>query len=333
MRWGAGVLGLVCFLGGLAAQEKLIHTDSLLAVVGDRLITTYDVTSSTRAGEEYLSLKYLDDDSLIIPKEQEALEQEMLRYRHAVARELVNREVIYGEFQRRGFVLPEELVSERLARIIAKRADGDREKFIEQLRRQQMTLADFRDRLRKQAAVELLTAQQVDRSVRIAPGDISAYYEANKDEFRVQGRVTLRLLSIRKQGLSEAELKKKVDQVTAALAGDAPFASAVQAYSHGYAREQGGLLPEMKTAELNQAYRKAIQGLKKGQVSKPFEHAGSVTWLYIDQLVPGELKPLKTVHSKIKAILARRAKAERYQAFIRELRRKTYTRIYFGQEE
>ena len=146
------------------AEDKVVHQDSLLGIVGDQLITTNDVTSTTRTGEEFLSQKYVKNKALD-PLKMGALETEVVQYRHAVATELVNREVIYREFKRLGFRVPEELVEGRVASIVKKRAAGDEQRFFEWLRVQQMTPSSFRARLRKRVAVELFTSQEVDARI------------------------------------------------------------------------------------------------------------------------------------------------------------------------
>jgi peptidyl-prolyl cis-trans isomerase SurA len=314
-----------------AADASRVFTDGLLAVVGTALITVRDVTAATQTGEDQLAQR-LQVAGPVGDQQLAAAKDEVLKYRVAVARELIRRQVTYAEFLRRGYQLPAAVLDEELANRTERLAGGDDGRFRQWLRERETTMAEYRDELQKDVAAAMLIQREVDSHVLIAPREMAAYYAAHQARFGLPATYELQLLELKGAGLDATALQLKVDAVNQALQGGLDFTAAVKQFSDGAAKAAGGVLPATAETELNDAFHAALAGLQEGQHSQPFQAGKSTCWLYVRQLTPGRLRPFAEVSGQVRGELLQAEKNRRYERYINELRHKTYVRTV-GLEE
>ena len=112
---------VLCLAVGIAQGKDAVYGDAVLAIVGDTVITTYDLHLASRQ-EEIQALRQVPASEY---------DKTVLKVRDKVLSQLIDRELVFLEFQSLKVQLPPTAVQERLDKIILARAGGDRAKFEE----------------------------------------------------------------------------------------------------------------------------------------------------------------------------------------------------------
>ena len=239
-----------------AAQPR--YSDGVIAIVNDEVITGFDVISSTVFSEHRTLAQAAEGDpgekAELVQKAKKDIEDERKR----VANRLIDQILIFAEFQKKGYQLPNDLIEKELDNIIAQQTGGDRARFDELLAAQRMTIDDYRKQLRRRISVRLLVSHEVDRRIIIAPTDIAAYYETHRADFAAAGKVRLQALMLRKDAEGKVNAKK-LGELKAKLAETKlDFDALVAAYSEGAFREKAGDLGWLAEGELKPEFAAAL---------------------------------------------------------------------------
>jgi parvulin-like peptidyl-prolyl isomerase len=283
--------------------------DSIVALVGDRVITVYELHRLSRQEEESLRKMYSGDE----------LTQKIIDLRKNVAREIVDRELLAMEFDALGATVPVDMVQERVDRAVRRESGGNRQEFEKKLAAANMTMAEFEERMRKEVAADLLLREKVMRRIRISPKQIEEYYKDNAKALQQPEKHRLEVIMLRTGDVDKtaAEIREKLRQ-------GVPFAALAKQYSEGPNAEAGGDNGWM--ADLNAPFQDAIAGIKPGDVSPKNVKIGDKT--YIVRLADwraGGVPPLsEELRKQIEETLRREEQQRRYDAYLGELREKYY---------
>ena len=194
-----------------------------------------------------------------------------------------------------------EILSERAKKLNAEASDGEvedkftemkspftEEEFQRQLKERGISVDDLKRNLRSQLSIQKLINREVVAKISISDQDVTDFYNANKAQFNVaeptyhlaQIKVTPRKdpqLRNRKNddATNEAEAERKIRMLMDKLNSGADFAQLAIDYSEDIntASTGGdlGFVPEsgLNGAQVDPALKKAVVGLKPGQVSAP----------------------------------------------------------------
>ncbi len=291
--------------------------DSVVAVVEGEVITVHDVAEYTAREEARLRSE--------VPGEE--VRKQIGELRRFALRRLIDRELVYAEFKKLGAKVPFDLLQARMDEIIASRAGGDRVKFEEMLAAENLTFAEFEEKVRKQVAVDLLLYDRVSRGLTIGPERVDAYYREHSAELAQKPAIRLQAIVLKKtDGKYSDRLDAVVAEICEKLKAGTSFEELARTYSEGPRAEEGGdqgwiTAPSGKLLE-------AIQGLPIGGVSATAVDLGSN--LYIVKVTDrrGESVPQldDALRKRIEEILRREEENRRYEAFVSELRRKYYVK-------
>ena len=322
-----------CDAAELGTPRKYPARDSILAIVNDQAITVYEALQRVpKSSKDRLRKKYRNAD-LENPQKRLEVQASLRRQRAQAAQELIDQEIIYAEFKKRGRRVSPGYLAEQLARVVARETRGDAAKFIAMLNAQQkMTLADYKAKLRKDVAVGILLSQEVSQHARISPQAVATWYQKHLSTFTQPAKVCLQMLVLKKHRFAgPVPLAQKVAEVDRALLDGMDFAEAVKKYSHGFAKEKGGDLPWLNEQDVKKEFRTAFAEMKKGACTPAIHLANEVYWLRIKDFKPSETIPLKRVRRLIQGNLLRDERRRRYAQFINKLRRLTHVRLYYAE--
>ena len=308
-------------LPALFAAEEPRYIDAVAARVNDTIITVYDITSETRPVEAELSQRLSGEE----------LREEIVGLRNQMAERLVNQELIYAEFREKGYTVPPSAVQRRVNRIVQRRSGGDVEAFEEQLRQQDLTMAEFEDKVRKQLAVELLVEERVRRPVRVGPQEVEAYYRNHRDELPVPDRYELQVISVSREDRSEEEVDERLTAIRQALQNGAPFAEVAKTYSDDtWSREKGGNVGWIEEKDLDEKTREAVRNLDAGDVTEPVPGENDVRIWRVADVERGGMPALdQDLRQRLEERLRSRKEDRRYEEFLSKLREKFFVRTYF----
>lgn len=295
----------------LLAQEGFSYGDSILAVVGEKVITAYEVMQASSREEarlpHNLTLQKRTDEVVII--------------RRRTLSNMIDHELVYLEFQALKAKVPESVLQERLNQAIVAQAGGDRAKFEELLYRENMTLQDFKERMSKNLAVDMLLYDRVNRGITISPLKIRQYYESHAADFNQIAKYRIEVILLKKDGRYKDDMAKTVAEIQEKLSGGASFSDLARQYSEGANAEQGG--DQGWLSNMHEKLQALVLTLKPGEIAaEPLDLGSSFYLVRLAEFSPGSDTLTRENEEKIRAILIEAEEDQRYEKFLRELRLK-----------
>ncbi|MDE1161595.1 MAG: peptidylprolyl isomerase [Acidobacteriaceae bacterium] len=177
---------------------------------------------------------------------------------------------------------------------------------------------------RKLQLISFSTADAPNSKQAPTEGEIQGYYNAHKDQYKVQEQVQTRhiLISSPKTADSktDAAAKAKAEDVLKQLKAGGNFAELAKKYSEDPgSKDKGGELPMIPTSSLDPAYAKAAMALNPGQTS---DLVRSQFGYHIIQTIAKDTahdKPLSEVHDQIAEQLTNQKAAAAAQTYAAQL--------------
>lgn len=299
---------LISTHAALMAQQE----DRVVAVVDQKVFTTLDVRQSIKnelaALEKSLKGKQLEEQS-----------QKLFSM---ALDALINKELIFLDFKNLKANVPAFIIQERVDAAVAKTAGGDIILFEDNLYKQGMTMTEFREKIYKDIAVELLLRNKVKTGVSIPDSAVTAFYEKHKYDMVRPPRYHLAVIMLKGNGRYAGKLDETFNTIQQELKNGKTFEQLVKQFSEGAnaenAGDQGWLdspHPELK---------KAVENLDKGQVSPAKCTIGNN--LYIVKLVDVVGRGVPKLDDKLKDSIRQKLTQEeeqvRYRQYIKELHMK-----------
>jgi peptidyl-prolyl cis-trans isomerase SurA len=205
------------------------------------------------------------------------------------------------------------------------------EEFIAQLARGGFTLEKYHEEIKKELERMQLIEYEVKSRIIIRDEEIKAYYEQHKKLFSSAKKVHLAgifLLLKRPDDQREVqEIQQKGEEILERLKRGEDFGDLAKKFSEGPGAADGGDLGMFDADQLDPQFRKIIDTLPEGSVSGLIPTSKGIQILKVTQKQVGKVKPLEEVKDAIYSELYRQEINRRYDAWIKELRENSYTRI------
>jgi peptidyl-prolyl cis-trans isomerase SurA len=100
-------------------------------------------------------------------------------------------------------------------------------------------------------------------------------------------------------------------------------------FSQGPGADEGGNLGAFKADQLEPDLRKALEGIEAGQVTDLIIKENGIQIIKLIKRQKAQARPLEEVRETIYATLYQQEVNKRYMAWIKELRKESYTKIIF----
>ncbi len=300
-----GWLILALGVAGMLSAEPTPY-DGVAAYVNDKVITIDSVMQQIRRGVDF---------SKIPSWEREAKVRELYP---KVRDWMVERMLILDAYERSGGQLPADTVTRRIQSIIADHFGGDEARLTEELRRNQMTKAEWTKQERENIIVDAMRHLQVNQKTTVSPRRVKEYFAEHMADFAENSGVRIRSIS-----LSPAQSGADLEKVLAELAAGKPFAEVAAQYSSDPQATEGGDWGVIKPEEVfSKAVVDAIKQLKVGAHSEPLALPGG--YQVIVQKVSeqkGKMPTLAEVWADVEEAVLIQAREARYDAWVAELRK------------
>jgi peptidyl-prolyl cis-trans isomerase SurA len=292
-----------------AARGQVEYGDSLLAVVGDKVITAFEIMEMTQPEEGQLRRSCSGGE----------LTERLVALRRKALNSVIERELIYLEFQKLQAKVPTSFLQDRLNQVVTNAAGGNLAQFEEQLHAQGMTITEFRERLHKDIAIELLTRDRLTRGNIVTDHDVDRHYEAQKASLATPARYRLGIIQLLKTGRHAGRVEEVCRDIQAQLAAGTPFAELAKKYSEGPGADQGG--DQGWFSDMNQKLAEAVKAMAAGQTTKaPIEIGTSWYFVHLLAVDAGGTPPLDDeLREQLRRQLEKQEEDRRYAEFIREL--------------
>jgi len=280
------------FLIALAAVVMFaapVHAEQLVnkiaAVVNGDIVTLYDlkqlaIPELKKAG--VLGPKYADS-----PKVKSILSN--------VLDNVVSEKLFLQDAERRGITVKEAEIENEL-RKIAQQRGMTLEKAKEQILSEGLTVESVKERVKTSIIRQRLLGLMVGRKVVITKEEVQRFYDEHKSEFAADGKVEVSLLIF----APTADIKDVHSELSA---GKISFEEAVQKYSVGPGKEQGGYLGELGVKDVSPQMLAVVEDMKDGSVSDVLSLGSSKALIKLHSKTKGSLRPLEEVAQEIEAKL------------------------------
>jgi len=311
---------------GTVVQAEVI--DRCVAVVNNDVITQSEVNEAGKPLFQRVAGQ--------APAEE--LGQALQEARKRVLEKLVDKKLLLQEAKRYNMSVSDEEVHKALERILAQNHTS-RELFKKELAKMGMTEPQYLEDLRDQILSSKLVNVAVRSKVIIPEEKIIDYYDMHYTERVGDGGFYILQIgcswdsSLDSNELKQARAKalKKAKRVRSlALAGQ-DFKKLARDYSDLPSAVDGGDIGVFKEDEMAPAMRKAITGLKPGEVSTIVETPSGYQIFKLLSSQEGQIVtkvPYESVKDEIREILYRQEMQKLYKNWLEELRAQSYIRIF-----
>jgi peptidyl-prolyl cis-trans isomerase C len=226
-------------------------------------------------------------------------------------------------------------------------SDADILAHINQLRKQFPSEAAFRqamaqqhvsqEKLRDDARMDLLVNRLLESEVNgrlsVKPGDVSAFYEKNPDQFTQSETVRAsHIFVIVPPGAdanTKAAAKARAEEALKAVRAGKDFAAVARAYSQdGGSAQRGGDLGFVPRGQTAPAFENAAFSLKVGQISDVVESPFGFHVIKVTERRPGRAVPFPEAAARIQQYLEQQQRQELGKAFVDGLKAKRKVEIF-----
>ena len=249
------------------AASELVN--GINAVVHDSVVTLGEVDFMTMPAREVLIRQYRSQPEVYLKK--------LTGARGDNLEQLLERQLILSDFKAT-FPQPERLaivdkeinkeVDQEVEAEIRTRYGGNRMTLIQTLQAEGITLERRRQIIRDRIIISWLRQKNISSELIVSPHRVEVYYQAHREEFKVQEEVKLRMIVLKSPGDSEASRTEQLtEDILTKLKEGATFTEMATIHSEGSQRGQGGDLGWREVASLKKHLADTAASLQAGQHS------------------------------------------------------------------
>lgn len=300
----------------LWAQSQLL--DRVVAVVNDEIVTQSELDTFLRPFYEELRADYEGEELIVKFNE----------IRTKLLNQLIEDKLVLQEAKKRAVEPDRTQVEARLEEI--KKQFPDRGAMEQTLTEQGLTLRDLRERLERQSMIRRLQDSEVRAKVIVSPSEVEDYYKNHTSEFSHSDRVKVRSITVkrseasREKGTMDEEAKKKIEMIRERLLAGEEFGSLAVQFSEDLQAQAGGLSEWISRNEMIPAVDQTLFNLSVGQISELVETPMGFHLFRLEEKESGYQRTFDEVREEIFGILYREKGEERFQEWMRELKRNAY---------
>jgi parvulin-like peptidyl-prolyl isomerase len=182
---------------------------------------------------------------------------------------------------------------------------------------------------------QLTLLRVVDREVRsgvmVADPEMKRYYQEHRDRFALPEEYTLSQIFLRAPTSEElADEKIKAREIMTLLKQGESFEDLALRFSDGPTASRGGRLGLVRQGELLPAIERGVGNLVPGGISEVIESPEGLHIVRLDDKKPKQFRPYEEVRQEIQALVFQQKSEDMFQAWLANLKNKSYIEIKFG---
>jgi len=295
--------------------------DRIVATVNDEIVLLYDLNQTIKPyvdrikasnysyEKERQMLFKLRENALNMLIEQKLADQEIKRYKISVSGQEINN-AIEG-IKKTTFITDEELR--------------------EELKRQGLTLEEYRKQIKEEILREKLISREVKSKIVITSEDIKAYYKNHKDLYSEKKRYHLRNIIMKVAANADETEKliifKKIEAVLSELKKGEAFDKLARVYSDSPLASEGGDLGLFEIKDLSPQLQEAVKELKEGEYTPVLDTDQGYQILYVQEIKKYPGKTLEESTSAISQKLYKDTVNIKYASWLKDLKSRSHIKI------
>lgn len=312
---------MVSFLFLLPATNYSFSEDKIIAKVGDAVIRESQL-------EEALE-KYKPSGAFhnVSPEKRQKFKKDALN-------DLIEFELLYKEAKRRGIKVKDSTVDDVIEENVKK--FGSKKKFKSVLKKQGLTLDEFKERVRKYHMVITLL-NNIYRDAEYKEDELKEYYEKNKQRFRRPESLRLYHILIKVDSTATEEewgkKKKYAEEILEKIKSGGDFGEVAYNYSEDPYRFKSGDLGFVHKGQLEPGIEEVAFSLKEGEMSGVLKSIYGFHILKAGEKRPETMMSFDEVKDKLKKELDTKRFEEKREALLGGLKKEYAIEIYIKFEE
>jgi peptidyl-prolyl cis-trans isomerase SurA len=293
----------------------------VVAIVNDDLVTLYELNKKIKelTGRTPVELRSQNED-------------QYYEVRGKILELLIDDKIKQAKVLEMGIEVSQKKIDDAIEKI---KSDNKwtQEDLVSRIQKEGLSLEKYKENMKEELERIELINYEVRSRILIREETMTQYYEEHKNSF--SGEVKVHLASIfllpknpedKKESL---EIEKKGGDILARLKGGEDFKDLARKFSQGPGAEDGGYLGVFQLDELNPGLKKILEVIPEGGFTDLIIMPKGVQIIMVVKKEGGKAKSFEDVQDAIYGILYQEEIDKRYNAWIQELRERSYTKIIF----
>jgi len=310
-----GMMIMICILFFSSRSHAAVLLDRVVAIVNQDVITWSELYKAMEADASPKVKELRDDEKRKIFKENETFFLETL----------INVRLQLQEAKNMGIRVSDEELQEAIGNI-QKKYSMSEAAFGESLKIEGFTYAEYKKRLREQIIISKLVNMEIRNKIVITDEDLNKFVAENKEILENTERYKISQILLKKQkDTDNSKIEEKAGELLRKIEQGGSFSDLAQQYSEDPSAKAGGDLGLLKKSQLNKIFIDILSGMKPGDVSKPFWTESGLHIIKLESRA--EAKNKDEAREEAKNILINKIYAERFNAWIKSLREKSFIEV------
>ncbi len=301
------------------------HADGIAAIVNNQVITRSEVRDAVAYQ------RFILEQQVLSPAEKSRRIRKMEREGLDA---LITNELILGEYDKRGIPVRARDVDAQVNYIIRKQFGGDRNRLVEALRQAGTTMRRFREEQVKTIKIMRMRSAVSHKKTRPpSPREVQDYYRQNIGDYRAEGTLRLRTITIPKRSRRDRFATPKSQRLLAQdirtkLGRGTSFAEMARTYSEDSVARNGGDRGTVTRETLNPLLTANAFAMKAGQTSEVIEGPNNYYIIKVDSRQYGKASPLSEVRDDVEQNLIAQQRQKLVDNWVANLKRRALIKIY-----
>lgn len=314
-------MGLLAFTTTATASASSEVVDRIVAVVNEDIILLSELQERMRPYTQRIKQQGFDAEK----------ERQMLfKVREEMINRMVDEKLTDQEIKRKEINVDDAEVDRTIERIKQANSFTD-EDLREYLEKEQMSMEDYRAKIKEQVLRSRLVNYEVKSRIVITEEEIQAYYDSHPELYGGKISYHLRNILMRIPDYATDDEKEAVrvrmQDIRSRIDAGESFAELAVAYSQSPTAAEGGDLGVIEQATLSPQIQTALEGLKSGQTTEVLETDQGFQLFYVEAINQDEGKPLETVRDEIQQKLFTEVVDKKFVSWLDALRSQSTIKI------
>lgn len=332
-------LSALLFCGVAAAQDdETAKQPAPQGGVVNRIAATVNGRPITACEVRMRLAPYFRELTMLYPQQGPRFNSELVKAKKEVMKDLIERELVLSEFETKGYIMKDDIIEEEINRRILVGFNGDRDAFLDSLRKSGMSLSEYRESVRKEVTVQSMRSTKYERGIPPTPDEIQREYDTTKSDYRdisqdsvEYDKIFIPMVDQEKPEQTPEERYKFACTLRQQLdAGSVNFDDAAREHSRDAHAADGGRWPAIKRCDLAVDFSNVVFSVQPGQVFGPIADNYGFTIVRVRDKHLAPAPPLSNpeVKERVDDAVRRKQSEKRYREWVERLRGKAVIRTF-----
>ena len=318
-----------------AASQAAPPRPKLTKRIVNRIAATVNGRPITSNEVSFLMMPIAAQLATLYPRQGPEFQRQLTKAKKDIINDLIDRELVLGEFEEKGYQMRDSLIDQEVQRTIKETFNGNREKFLKNLKDSGLTIRAFRDLTKRRMIVMAMRSSKYDQDIPPTPEEIRKEYNTVKMDLRdmTKDRIKFKKIFIPMMGNTPTETPEAQLELADLIAkeiksGKEKFADMAIEYSSDQAAEKGGDWPLTSRSDLSPEFAAILFSTREKTLIGPLIDPYGFSLVFIESKQLASPPPLSAVKDQVDNLVRSKRSNERYKQWVNRLRSKAIVKTY-----